>query len=172
MGRELCMSLTSVVLEAINTVEQDKTNFHSMSGHHQQQQRPLQRNDHNDQSRSGEKKRPSSERFSRRPHTAEPNQHRTVQPQRPRAASGARARADSAGNGLSHHRRVAGREKLGSPAGAGGDGCGGQNEEDEGLADLDRREEEFRKASEGGAVSSFYVAEGCVFVRLTGFVIW
>lgn len=159
MGRELSMSLTSVVLEAINTVEQDTSKYHSMSGH---QQRPLQRNDHHDSPRGGgeQKKRPSSERFSRRPHTAESGQHRAVHQQRPRAASGTNARPDTAGNGPPQHRRVARREKVNSPRGGGG----GQHKEDEGLADLDMREEEFRKVSEGGKGGGGFGAEGVFFL--------
>lgn len=138
MGRELCISLTAVVLEAINTVEQAQ--------HTQSDEKPLQLNDPNDQSiqqqqqqprqpqanpqqqraATAEKRRPSSERFSRGAIAAES------------LKVGARARSGSESNGKPHSRRGA----------AGGVATEGKfHKEDPGLKDLDKREEEFRKVS-------------------------
>lgn len=144
MGRELCISLTAVVLEAINTVEQAQ---HTQSG-----QRPLQLNDPNDQSiqqqqpqtraqpqpqraATAEKRRPSSERFSRGAIAAES------------LKVGARARSGSESNGKPHSRR----------AGAGAVTAEGTfHKEDPGLKDLDKREEEFRKVSRRLVAMFFY----------------
>ena len=106
MGRELCISLTAVVLEAINTVEQAQLHSHSSES----QQKPLQLNDPNDQSITqqrpqpqpqravtAEKRRPSSERFSRDAIAAES------------LKVGARARAGSECNGKPQRRGAAGR---------------------------------------------------------------
>lgn len=136
MGRELCISLTAVVLEAINTVEQAQLQSHSSES----QQKPLQLNDPNDQSVTqpqpqlqprpqravtAEKRRPSSERFSRDAIAAESMK------------VGARARAGSECNGKPQRRGAAGDR------GAAVEGT--LHKEDPGLKDLDKREEEFRK---------------------------
>lgn len=150
MGRELCISLTAVVLEAINTVEQAQLQSHSSES----QQKPLQLNDPNDQSMmqqqqpqprpkravTAEKRRPSSERFSRDAIAAES------------LKVGARARAGSECNGKPQRRGAAGDRGVAVE--------GTFHKEDPGLKDLDQREEEFRKVRyDAGCVAGILMEE-------------
>lgn len=136
MGRELCISLTAVVLEAINTVEQAQLQSHSSES----QQNPLQLNDPNDQSITqqqpqpqrkravtADKRRPSSERFSRG----------TIAAESLKLKGGGRARAGSECNGKPQRRGAAGDRGVAVDRTF--------HKEDPGLKDLDQREEEFRK---------------------------
>ena len=138
MGRELCISLTAVVLEAINTVEQAQLQSHSSGS----QQKPLQLNDPNDQSMTqqqpqpqpqpkravtADKRRPSSERFSRDAIAAESL----------KLKGGGRARAGSECSGKPQRQGAAGDKGVAVE--------GTFHKEDPGLKDLDQREEEFRK---------------------------
>lgn len=150
MGRELCISLTSVVLEAINTVEQAPYGYYSSRG------RQNFRNDgrfsthanHHQQAVqvSPKPKRPSSERLSRGNIAAEFNKMKAGEG----AGVGMRSRAGSTGNGFPSYQerrygigeRVSGGARspvaLQQPNGK-------FYKEDPGLVDLDDREEEFRK---------------------------
>ncbi|CAM9619905.1 unnamed protein product [Scytosiphon promiscuus] len=155
MGRELCMSLTSVVLEAINIVEQaqlrsqvhttpvqpsprqqqrqrknssDSANPEDETRHQRQQ---LQ-NNQEEQTSAAERPRPSSERLSRGSLAAVAAAARNGE-------GAARARAGSVGLPA---RRVVRGEKVSGTAGV----ARTFFKEDPGLKDLDRREEEFRKA--------------------------
>lgn len=152
MGRELCISLTSVVLEAINTVERAKQQSRQSSPakpspQSQQQQQQWESNSSSDSgadpaekspqeqpSAPVERKRPSSARLSR-----------GGSPLAVGSDGGegggreGRARADSAG--MIPVRRVVKGESVAGAAGL----AKVFHKEDPGLKDLDRREEEFRK---------------------------
>lgn len=155
MGRELCISLTSVVLEAINTVEQAqrRSQINSTSPkscaspQHQQQQRRNISDSSNPEdatlrehrhptaaaaTQAGERKRPSSERLSRGSPlaAADANGH---------GGGAARERAGSVQ--LPATRRVVKGESVAGSSGV----ARTFYKEDPGLKDLDRREEEFRK---------------------------
>lgn len=149
MGRELCISLTSVVLEAINTVEQAKLQSRQSSPakpspQQQQQQKQWGSNSSDSsadqadkppqeqQSAPVERKRPSSERLSRGSPLAVGSDG---------GEGEGRARADSVG--MLPVRRVVKGESVAGTAGV----AKVFHKEDPGLKDLDRREEEFRKVS-------------------------
>ncbi|CAM9351695.1 unnamed protein product [Ectocarpus sp. 6 AP-2014] len=143
MGRELCINLTSVVLEALNAVEQAqrKAQLHSTPttpNPQQQQQQQQQR-------------RPSSGNFSGGGRSESKAAETRPRPSSARLSRGsdfgleagmdtggaARARAGSVGM-LAVRRVVKGESVAGKSRVF--------YKEDPGLKDLDRREEEFRKA--------------------------
>lgn len=151
MGRELCISLTSVVLEAINTVEQAQRKSQILSSPAKscpspQQQRRNSSDSSNPEdgtlregpagttTKAGERKRPSSERLSR-------------------GSMGAMALAAASGVGETGMRERAGsvqlpatRRVVKAESVAGTAGVTKRfYKEDPGLKDLDGREEEFRK---------------------------
>lgn len=150
MGRELCISLTSVVLEAINTVEQDPYRYYSSQG------RQTLRNDgrfstHANRHPKGvqaspKPKRPSSERLSRGNIAAEFHKMKSGEG----SGVGMRSRAGSTGNGFPSYQER--RYGKGARVSAGvrspvalQQPNGKFYKEDPGLVDLDDREEEFRK---------------------------
>lgn len=156
MGRELCISLTSVVLEAINTVQQAQRRSQVLSSpakscpSPQQQQRRNSSDSANpedetlrerpaqqQQAGQGERKRPSSERLTRGSGS-------------PLALAAAGASGGGGGTGMRERagsvqlpatRRVVKAESVAGTAGV----AKRFYKEDPGLKDLDRREEEFRQ---------------------------
>lgn len=165
MGRELCMSLTSVVLEAISTVEQDPLRFSSNNSQPAPQapsprqpqreqleaEQPLSQSDSSEQSplldevhetleEGQEKGRTSSKRLSTRSILALAQAAQATQAARAaqaKQAAGGRARSGSECNILMPQRRAVRRTPMAGPRKF--------FKEDAGLRDLDAREEEFRK---------------------------
>ncbi|CAM9527708.1 unnamed protein product [Ectocarpus fasciculatus] len=143
MGRELCINLTSVVLEALNAVEQAqrKAQLHSTPitptpQQQQQQRRPSGGSfsggggsEGNSQKAAETRPRPSSARLSRGSDFA----------LEAGMDNGGAARARAGSVGMLAVRRVVKGESVAGTARV-------FYKEDPGLKDLDRREEEFRKA--------------------------
>lgn len=147
MGRELCVSLTSVVLEAINAVERAKLQSRQSSPAKpsppkQQKQQWRNSSDSANPADKSQQEQPSTPIERNRPNSARLSRGSPIATGAAGSDAGegeGRARAGSAG--MLPVRRVVKGESVAGAAGV----AKTFYKEDSGLKDLDRREEEFRK---------------------------